>query len=77
MEELMRRLTLAAVLFSIAAFAHSQVHNIAQSFADFYDANKDKPDAELLALAKLECQGAHALVAATVHALNAARGPSL
>jgi hypothetical protein len=52
MEELMRRLTLAAVLFSIAAFAHAQVHNIAQSFADFYDANKDKPDADLLAAFK-------------------------
>jgi hypothetical protein len=53
MEEMMRHLVLSALLFSAAACAHAGdapgVHNIAQSFADFYDANKDKPEAEQLA----------------------------
>lgn len=52
----MRRLVLSALFFSAAACAHAGdapgVHNIAQSFADFYDANKDKPDAEQLAAFK-------------------------
>jgi hypothetical protein len=53
MEEMMRQLVQSALLFCAAACAQAgdapSVHNIAQSFADFYDANKDKPDAEQLA----------------------------
>lgn len=52
----MRHLVLSALFLCAAACAHAGdapgVHNIAQSFADFYDANKDKPDAEQLAAFK-------------------------
>jgi hypothetical protein len=56
MEEMMRHFVLSALFCCAAAFAQAgdapSVHNIALSFADFYDANKDKPDAQQLAAFK-------------------------